>query len=226
MRQMGAMIEARGYAYGVMLTAKTEADKSTQTLRGGDTMNEFTRNRGACPGALVGALVGALLLSAGLSAETPVEVTLTAELDEPRGFCFDTRGFQANARPEDGLQTHSCYSYQGQLGVDQAFDADGVADAVFRLIEFDLCMTATALAAGAEFALEPCDGSANQRFEHRPDGRVVSLAAPGHCVTAGEGPSRHGGGGSPVHLIRDLTLEACDSGRGDRQQWRLRETAD
>ena len=171
-------------------------------------------------------LISTLLISSGLCAETPIEVTLVAKLDEPRGFCFDTRGFQANARPEEGLQTHSCYSYQGQLGVDQAFDADGIADAVFRLIEFDLCMTATGLSAGSEFALEPCDGGDSQRFEHRANGKIMSLAAPGNCVTAGEGPSRHGGGGNPVHLIRDLTLEVCDGSRDDRQQWRLRETAD
>ena len=29
-----------------------------------------------------------------------------------------------------------------------------------------------------------------------------------------------------MHLIRDLTLEVCDGSRDDRQQWRLRETAD
>ena len=111
-------------------------------------------------------------------------------------------------------------------GVDQAFDADGIPDNTFRLIEFDLCMTATGLSAGSEFALEPCDVTDNQRFEHRPNGKVMSLAAPGNCVTAGEGPSRHGGGGDPVHLIRDLTLEVCDGSRDERQQWRLRETYD
>ena len=75
-------------------------------------------------------------------------------LDEPRGLCFDTRGFQAEARPEEGLQTHSCDSYQGHLGVDQAFDADGIAANAFRLIEFDLCMTATGVAAGTKFTLD------------------------------------------------------------------------
>ncbi len=170
--------------------------------------------------------IGTLTMTGGLFAETPVEVTLVDKLDESRGFCLDTLGFQHEARPEEGLQTHSCYSYQGQLGVDQAFDADGIPGNAFRLIEFDLCMTATGLSAGSEFALEPCDGSDSQRFEHRSNGKIMSLAAPGNCVTAGEGPSRHGGGGTPVHLIRDLTLEVCDGSRDDRQQWRLRETFD
>ena len=171
-------------------------------------------------------LLAGLMLTPWLHAQTPVEITLVDRLDEPRGFCFDTLGFQQRARPEEGLQTHSCYSYQGQLAVDQAFDADGIADNTFRIIEFDLCMTARGLTTGNTFALEPCDGRDTQRFEHRPNGKVMSLAAPGNCVTAGEGPSRHGGGGDPVHLIRDLTLEVCDGSRDDRQQWRLRDSAD
>lgn len=171
-------------------------------------------------------LMSAMTLSYGLWAETPVAIVLVDNLDEPRGFCLDVRGFQAEARPDEGLQTHSCYSHLGQLGVDQAFDADGIAANAFRLIEFDLCMTATGVAAGSGFALEPCDGRENQRFEYRANGKIMSLAAPGNCVTAGEGPSRQGGGGDQVHLIRYLALEVCDGSRNDRQQWRLRETAD
>jgi hypothetical protein len=170
-------------------------------------------------------LIG-LAMSSSVLAETKVEVTLLDKLDEARGFCFDTLGFQTRARPEEGLQTHSCYSYQGQLAVDQAFDADQIPDGIFRIIDFDLCMTLTGTSAGSKFALEPCDGGALQQFEHRDNGRVMAKAAPGNCATASEGPSRHGGGGEPVHLIRDLTLEVCDPSRDTRQQWRLRTEAD
>ncbi len=171
-------------------------------------------------------LLAGLALTSIAFAETQVEVTLIDKLDEPRGFCFDTLGFQTRARPDEGLQTHSCYSYQGQLAVDQAFDADQIPDGTFRLIEFDLCMTLTGTSTGSKFALQPCDGGELQHFEHKANGRVVAAAAPGNCVTAGEGPSRHGGGGDPVHLIRDLTLEVCDGSRDARQQWRLRDAAD
>ena len=54
-------------------------------------------------------LVACLMLGSAAFAETKVEVTLVDRLDEPRGFCFDTLGFQAQARPEEGLQAHSCY---------------------------------------------------------------------------------------------------------------------
>ena len=131
-------------------------------------------------------LVACLMLGSAAFAETKVEVTLVDRLDEPRGFCFDTLGFQAQARPEEGLQAHSCYSYQGQLAVDQAFDGDLIPEGTFKLIEFDLCMTLTGAGTGSTFALEPCDGGDLQRFEHRANGKVTAVAAPGNCVTAGE----------------------------------------
>jgi hypothetical protein len=153
-----------------------------------------------------------------------VEVALVQTLDEPRGFCIDMPGFQARARPDRPLHTHSCYSYQGQLAVDQAFDGGLIAKGVFRILAFDRCMTAPVQAAGGRLALEACDGSPAQQFRHQPAGQITVLAAPEYCVTAGEGPSRAGGGGQPVHLIRDLTLEPCDRSRDERQRWRLRES--
>ncbi len=166
-----------------------------------------------------GLVVFGLLLASWLHAETPVEVTLVNTLDEPRGFCLDTLG-------DDGMHAHTCESYQGQLEEDQAFDADMITDGTFRNIEFDVCMTVRELTAGSMMFLEPCNGSDSQRFEHRANGKIMSLAGPGNCVTAGEGPSRNAGGGTPIHLIRNLTLEVCDSSRDDRQQWRMRESAD
>ena len=100
-------------------------------------------------------LLAGLMLGSAAFAETKVEVTLVDRLDEPRGFCFDTLGFQAQARPEEGLQTHSCYSYQGQLAVDQAFDGDLIPEGTFKLIEFDLCMTLTGTSTGSTLPWNP-----------------------------------------------------------------------
>jgi hypothetical protein len=36
------------------------------------------------------------------------------------------------------------------------------------------------------------------------------------------GDYREGGGGSPVHLIRDLSLSACDVSFSKRQRWGIR----
>jgi hypothetical protein len=148
----------------------------------------------------LGLLLTSLILGSAAFAATKVEVTLIDKLDEPRGF-------QTRARPEEGLQTHRCYSFQGQIAVDPAFDGDLIPEGTFRLIDFELCMTLTGTSAGSTLALEPCDGSELQQFEHRANGKIVAVAAPGNCITAGEGPSRHGGGSEPVHLIRDLQLQ-------------------
>lgn len=165
------------------------------------------------------ALIG-LVMAPGLHA-----ITLVDKLDEPRGFCVDTVGFEIRAKPEEGLQTHSCYSYQGQLAVAQAFDTDLIPKEIFQIIAFNLRMTARAPSTGSAFALEPCNGRATQEFERRPNGKIVLLAAPGNCVTVCQGPSRHGGG-NPVHLIRTLTLKLCESSSDNRQLWRLRAFAD
>ena len=50
------------------------------------------------------------------------EVQLVSKLDDLRGYCIDIRGHKERAKVQRGLQAHTCYSYQGQIGVDQAFD--------------------------------------------------------------------------------------------------------
>ena len=171
---------------------------------------------------LYAVLFSSSLLAPILHARTSVEVTLVDKLDEPRGFCLDTIGYKHRARPEAGLHTHSCYSYEGQLAVDQAFDADLIRQGTFQIIAFNLCMTALDYSSGSRLTLEPCDGRESQQFEHRQNGQIAIRISPAHCVTAGEGPSRKGGGGNPAHLIRSLTLEPCDNSLDNRQRWHLR----
>jgi hypothetical protein len=133
--------------------------------------------RGLCPEhrnkaqmAWLPLLLIVLLFAPRLQAATTVEVVLLQTLDEPRGFCIDIPGFQKRANPEQGLHTHSCYSYQGRLAVDQAFDAAMIAKGVFRIIAFDRCMTAPTLTAGSRLTLQTCDGRESQ---HRPRRRIV-----------------------------------------------------
>ena len=92
---------------------------------------------------------------------------------------------------------------------------------------FDVCMTAGAAQAGASgWGWGKCDGSPAQGFSMTAKGEIVSKSAPKLCVTVAGGESRQGGGGQPVHLIRRLTLEACDEGRAKYQLWRVRTKAD
>jgi hypothetical protein len=47
------------------------------------------------------------------------EVYLLNNLNDTRGFCIDMTGYKTNADVNKALQTHSCYSYQGSVSVDQ-----------------------------------------------------------------------------------------------------------
>lgn len=173
---------------------------------------------------LVAMLAGAPLAGSAYAGDV-VEVLLVDRLDDQRGFCLDIRGYKHRARVDRGLQSHSCYSYQGQIGVDQGFDSDGIKAGRFHMPGFDVCMTAAA-ETGARLGLAKCDGSSEQGFSMTANGEIVAKAAPKLCVTVAGGDSREGGGGRPVHLIRGLTLEACDEGRAKYQRWRVRTKAD
>lgn len=63
-------------------------------------------------------------------AETLVEVVLADHLDDRRGFCIDIVGYKQRAKPQRGLQAHSCYSYQGEIGVDGHHRPEGHGDSV------------------------------------------------------------------------------------------------
>ena len=174
---------------------------------------------------LMALLIGAPLAGSAHAGET-VEVLLVERLDDPRGFCLDIRGYKQRAKVASGLQAHSCYSYQGQLAVDQGFDSDDIKAGRFRMPGFDVCMTAQGAEAGARLGLAKCDGSPQQGFSLTAKGESVAKSAPKLCVTVAGGESRQGGGGQPVHLIRRLTLEACEEGRAKYQRWRVRSKAD
>jgi hypothetical protein len=82
-------------------------------------------------------IVGLILLVQSTMAETEMEVVLIEHIpDEARGWCIDSAGHQINAIMEGGVHGHTCYSYEGQLAVDQKFDAEGVENGYLRLSAF------------------------------------------------------------------------------------------
>ena len=51
-----------------------------------------------------------------------VEIYSINQIDDHRGYFFDIKGHKSNAKIDKGLQAHTCYSYQGEIAVDQGFD--------------------------------------------------------------------------------------------------------
>ena len=149
------------------------------------------------------------------------EVYLLNNLNDSRGFCIDMTGYKTSADVNKALQTHSCYSYQGSISVDQGFDVSKISNGEFNLPFFNVCMEAESAESSSGLILRGCDKNPKQQFVFEDDGKIKPVNDLSLCLTA-SGDYREGGGGSPVHLIRDLSLSACDTSFSSRQSWGIR----
>ena len=159
------------------------------------------------------------LLSQTAWADDLAEVQLVSKLDDQRGYCIDIRGHKERAKVQRGLQAHTCYSYQGQIGVDQAFDASLLATGRFYLPAFDVCMTAEGRTQGSRLILTRCTDQNLQKFALNLDNEIKLVANNELCLTVNDGESQEGGGGTPVHLMRRLTLENCATTKNEYKHW-------
>lgn len=171
-------------------------------------------------------LAGALVLGAATAVHAQeVEVTLVDELDGIKNsYCIDIIGGGPDVDPANGLQAHTCYSYKGDLGHDQIFDTAKFAKQAFYMTRFDLCAEVDSAEAGSKLSLSACDGNERQQLLFLYDGSIRPAAAPDLCLTIGTETFE---GGNPIHLKRDMTMEACDlAAAGARQIWRVRSEDD
>jgi hypothetical protein len=151
-----------------------------------------------------------------------VEVSLKDNLDgNLNSYCLDIKGGGQNIDPTRGLQAHTCYSYRGELGSDQAIDPDGIAKGEFNIPAFDVCATVEVTEAGAEVSLSTCDGSESQQFNFAENGYISPKSAPGMCLTAGN-ETAFGRGGTSPHQIKTLTLQSCGDDLTAYQEWYTR----
>ncbi|MEL6965183.1 MAG: ricin-type beta-trefoil lectin domain protein, partial [Pseudomonadota bacterium] len=147
---------------------------------------------------------------------------LVDELDEARGYCLDIAGGPGKNSPLDkGLQAHTCYHYTGGILEDQGFDETLIDEGQFRIPYFDVCMSIPSVEAGAPISLDQCSTAETQQFTLKPDGQLVATADPGLCVTVSASEKREGRGGTPVHVMRPLSLQPCDDAVKSYQTWSL-----
>ena len=144
------------------------------------------------------------------------------QMDDDRGFCIDIRGHKSKAKVNRGLQAHTCYSYQGEVSVDQGFDSSKLIENQFHLPAFNVCMEAASVTASASLQLTKCRDGQLQRFEWDKEGKIYLMDDKSLCLTVAQGESRKGGGGSPVHLIRNLSMETCSDTLKPFQRWGMR----
>jgi hypothetical protein len=149
------------------------------------------------------------------------EVYLLNNLNDSRGFCIDMTGYKTSADVNKALQTHSCYSYQGSVSVDQGFDVSKISNGEFNLPFFNVCMGVESADSSSGLILSGCDKNPKQQFVFEDDGKIKPVNNLSLCLTASDN-YREGGGGSPVHLIRDLSLLPCGESFSSRQGWGIR----
>ena len=149
-----------------------------------------------------------------------VEINLIDELDGIlNGYCLDIAGGNEDVDPANGLQAHTCYSYDGALGTDQIFDTAEFTNNALYMPIYDVCAEVASLSAGETIGLNTCDGSDLQTANFDTDGTIRPSANTSLCFTAGA-ESRTGRSGD--HQIRDLSLEACSNDLTSLQQWTSR----
>ena len=167
-------------------------------------------------------IVLGLLLITPSQADDSVEIYLLNQLDDPRGFCIDIKGHKLKAQINKGLQARTCYSYQGEISPDQGFSSHKLTKNQFILPSFDVCMEASSLTASANLRLRKCDRNKLQNFEWSNENKIYLIGNRKLCLTVGQGQSKRGGGGSPVHLMRNLSLELCAESLNPYQTWSVR----
>ena len=134
------------------------------------------------------------------------------------GYCLDMVGQGENATIEKPLQSHTCYSYRGDLGIDQVFDSMKLAQNQFYLPHFDLCAEFSALSVGAQLNLNKCNESELQQIELTAEGLIRPIANRSLCLSSGL-TTKRGKGGTSDHQIKTLTLQQCSDARAHFQQW-------
>lgn len=166
----------------------------------------------------------AITFVAQASAQTPVEIKLIAAIQEARGWCLDVRGAPGKTEPIGGLRSETCKMYSDNKPTeDQAFYMEDIQkNNQFRMVDFsDKCITLYEPAAGSFVSLETCDGRAAQAIKFHDTGHIIPEMMPELCLTISD-LVMPGGGGRPLHLMRDVTFEQCDPAIDIRQTWEMR----
>ena len=92
----------------------------------------------------------------------------------------------------------------------------------FILPSFNVCMEASSLTPSTNLRLRKCDRKKLQNFEWSNKNEIRLISNRKLCLTVDQGKSKKGGGGSPVHLMRNLSLELCSKSLDAYQTWSVR----
>lgn len=164
------------------------------------------------------------LIDAGQASAETVEVYLLDRIDGVLNhYCIDVNGPPHDMQLDTPLQTHTCYSYKGELTADQAMDTDDIANGKLRLLSVDMCAQLDGHEPGATMTVKECADVEEQGFEFRENGQIVATAYPHLCVAAGPTSSFGGSLDAPnENQARTLQMHRCDDEAKRYQRWGTR----
>ena len=149
-----------------------------------------------------------------------IEIMLLDNLDDTRGFCIDIRGYKYKAKIERGLQVHTCYSYQSKIAVDQGLSVKKLEQKELFFPYFNVCVYPASLKKPSSLNLKRCENK--QIFILGKDNTIRLKNNKNLCLTVAKENSRKGGGGSPIHLIRNVSMQVCNRQIFKFQSWGIR----
>lgn len=173
---------------------------------------------------LLAVFVLAASLPSAQGSDELVEVYLLDRIDGILNhYCIDTNGPPHNMQLDTPLQTHTCYSYLGELTADQAMTTDDIANSKIRIQSVGLCAQLDGAEPGATITLRKCADLDEQSFELRENGQYVPRLYPNLCLTAGPTSWLGGPVDAPTETqARTLHLQTCGEEAERYQRWGTR----
>ena len=132
------------------------------------------------------------------------------------------------------LRAHTCHSEQhqgsllggdfesGGISSDQGFDVSKISKGEFNLPFYNVCMEVENVGSSSGLILRECDKNPKQQFVFEDDGKIKPVNDLGLCLTASSDYSWYGGGYTPIYIVRDLYMTACNPTISERQSWGIR----
>jgi hypothetical protein len=159
-----------------------------------------------------------------INAHTPISITRPSS----RAPQNNTGGLD---RP---VRAHTCHSEQhqgnllggdfesGGISPDQGFDVSKISKGEFNLPFYNVCMEVENVGSSSGLILRECDKNPKQQFVFEDDGKIKQVNDLGLCLTASGSYSWYGGGYTPIYIVRNLYMSACNPAISERQSWGIR----
>ena len=164
-------------------------------------------------------LVVSIMASSSVTAE-PRFLRSSYNLEDPSGYCLDIPGFGPRLQKDAPINTHTCKYNRPGFSVDEEFEV--TESQQLRLPEYDLCLSAGSLEAGADVFTIDCAKNDSHTWTIQANGNVSPTDSPGLCLTLGS--ERAYVNSSPGNLIpnstRSVSLQDCADDREQFQAWK------